>query len=91
MKHYSNGEHVVLLTERTYNIIYKDLGYLEVESSKYNREDLEKMTFNELFVLFQNETSPLVNNRPMFALKTKEKILNDLLRVDLKLKENTNE
>ncbi|MEH7346465.1 hypothetical protein V7122_21705 [Bacillus sp. JJ1532] len=66
MKPYSNGEHVVILTDKVFNAIYKKMGYLEVESSMYDHFELMNMSFTDVYNLYQNET--LVANRPLNVL-----------------------
>lgn len=89
MKRYAKGTHIVTLTDKAYETIYKDLGYLEIASSKYTREYLESLSFRGLYALYNREG--LVNHKVAHLRESKEDIIRALELVEIRFNSSEEE
>lgn len=48
MQNYSNGQRKIMATERAFQIIYKDQGFVSVVDDKKDEENLESLKVDEL-------------------------------------------
>lgn len=83
LKYYSNGNRIVCLTERVYEKLYKDSGYLEIESTRYEVDSLKKMDFNDLYFTWRVVERLADKDNEVI---TKEEMIKALLKIDMKLK-----
>lgn len=51
MNKYIKDKHIINATEKAYNVIYKEKGYIPVEEKKEEVKDISKMKKDELLVV----------------------------------------
>ncbi|MGP7815555.1 hypothetical protein ACTXGU_00175 [Niallia sp. 01092] len=82
MKKYAKGTHLVYLTDKAYETIYKDLGYLEVISSKYERSYLETLSYRGLYALYSR--NGLVEHMASHMKESKEEMIKQLELIEIR-------